>query len=153
MGSEMCIRDRGVVTLTESFSDLGEGLAFKAMFEHALSTFRKWKVGKFYYDLMQANGAYMIGTSGTVTCLAGVHLKLDTYRRDRVDGAWMSRDDMFKVIEMLDQGGREGRLALPTVGPDRADLMMSGCAILQACLLYTSPSPRDLSTSRMPSSA
>ena len=49
----------------------------------------------------------------------------------------MSRDDMFKVIEMLDQGGREGRLALPTVGRDRADLMMSGCAILQAaCTLW-----------------
>lgn len=127
----------GVVTLTESFSHLGEGLAFKAMLEHALSTFRKWKVGKSYYDLMQANGAYMIGTSGTVTCLAGVHLKLDTYRRDRVDGVWMSREDMFKVIEMLDQGGREGRLALPTVGRDRADLMMSGCAILQAaCTLW-----------------
>ena len=27
------------------------------------------------------------------------------------------------------------------------------CFLLQVCLLYTSPSPRDLSTSRMPSSA
>ena len=27
------------------------------------------------------------------------------------------------------------------------------CTIVETCLLYTSPSPRDLSTSRMPSSA
>jgi exopolyphosphatase/guanosine-5'-triphosphate,3'-diphosphate pyrophosphatase len=127
----------GVVTLTESFAELGEGAAFKAMFEHALKTLGAWKAGEVYYDLMKTDCAYMIGTSGTVTCLAGVHLQLETYRRDRVDGAWMSREEMFNVIEQLDQGGRKGRLALPTVGRDRADLMMSGCAILQAaCTLW-----------------
>ena len=29
----------------------------------------------------------------------------------------------------------------------------TGTSLIQGCLLYTSPSPRDLSTSRMPSSA
>ena len=34
------------------------------------------------------------------------------------------------------------------------DLLLTGAySILNGCLLYTSPSPRDLSTSRMPSSA
>ena len=32
-------------------------------------------------------------------------------------------------------------------------LFACGMGMLQICLLYTSPSPRDLSTSRMPSSA
>ena len=33
------------------------------------------------------------------------------------------------------------------------DVLASRYAVTQSCLLYTSPSPRDLSTSRMPSSA
>lgn len=127
----------GVVTLTESFADIGEPDMYAAMLEHARQTLGKWKAGKGFYDKMGQSGAYMIGTSGTVTCLAGVHLGLETYRRDRVDGTWLTRDETNAVINRLDKGGRAGRVALPTVGEDRADLMMSGCAILQAaCTLW-----------------
>ena len=35
-------------------------------------------------------GIHMLGTSGTVTTIAGVHLNLKRYDRNRVDGCWMS---------------------------------------------------------------
>lgn len=76
--------------------------------------------------------AHLIGTSGTVTCLAGVHLKLDRYRRDKVDGTWMSRTSGEKVLNMLREAGPDGRAALPTIGEERAGLMLAGCAILDA---------------------
>lgn len=130
----------GVVTLTESFDALSEETMYKAMLAHALDTFGNWKAGLALRDMMaEAHETYMVGTSGTVTCLAGIHLKLDRYRRDRVDGMWLSRDDMFDVIRMLESAGRAGRIALPTVGLERADLMMSGCAILEAvCTIWPS---------------
>ena len=37
--------------------------------------------------------------------------------------------------------------------PHTADALLAAPFLLDTCLLYTSPSPRDLSTSRMPSSA
>jgi len=127
----------GVVTLTETFDDLDETAMYEAMLKEALETFGKWTAGKDFSEEMAADTSYMVGTSGTVTCLAGVHLKLDRYRRDRVDGMWLSREETFAVIRRLQEGGREGRIALPTVGLDRADLMMSGCAILEAaCVLW-----------------
>ena len=33
---------------------------------------------------------HLLGTSGTVTTLAGVHLNLARYDRRRIDGVWMS---------------------------------------------------------------
>lgn len=127
----------GVVTLTESFQDLGEEAMFKAMLAHAIETLGSWRAGAQYREEMAGARAYIVGTSGTVTCLAGIHLGLERYRRDRVDGMWLSRDEALEVIRVLDKGGRDGRIALPTVGLDRADLMMSGCAILEAaCTLW-----------------
>ena len=35
-------------------------------------------------------GIHMLGTSGTVTTLAGVHLDLPRYDRRRVDGTWLT---------------------------------------------------------------
>ncbi len=35
-------------------------------------------------------GVHLLGTSGTVTTIAGVHLNLMRYDRSRVDGCWMN---------------------------------------------------------------
>ena len=41
-----------------------------------------------------------------------------------------------------------------TIGKDRElDVMLAGVDVIGSCLLYTSPSPRDVEESRMPSSA
>ena len=36
------------------------------------------------------DGLHLLGTSGTVTTIAGVYLELPRYDRRRVDGCWMS---------------------------------------------------------------
>jgi exopolyphosphatase/guanosine-5'-triphosphate,3'-diphosphate pyrophosphatase len=61
-----------------------------------------------------------------------VHLKLDRYRRDKVDGSWMSREEADAAVALLRDLGPEGRATLPTIGEERAGLMLSGCAIMQS---------------------
>jgi exopolyphosphatase/guanosine-5'-triphosphate,3'-diphosphate pyrophosphatase len=76
--------------------------------------------------------AQMLGTSGTVTTIAGVHLNLARYDRSRVDGLQLSFDAIDAVTEHLISLDQKGRAAIPTIGSDRADLVVAGCAILDA---------------------
>ncbi len=122
----------GVVTLTEAYAHLPDADAYQAMLDHCGEVIETWQGTAAIRSAMKLRGAHLIGTSGTVTCLAGVHLKLDRYRRDRVDGTWMNRTAGEKVLGMLRAAGPEGRAALPTIGEERAGLMLAGCAILDA---------------------
>ena len=74
----------------------------------------------------------LIGTSGTVTTLAGVHLDLPRYDRRKVDGLWLSDDEVTAMQAKLLSWDFAGRAANPCIGPDRADLVLAGCAILEA---------------------
>ena len=78
------------------------------------------------------HGVHMLGTSGTVTTIAGVHLNLKRYDRNRVDGCWMSAQQITGVIDRLRAMSYEERAASPCIGPERADLVLAGCAILEA---------------------
>lgn len=78
------------------------------------------------------NGLHMLGTSGTVTTIAGVYLELPRYERRRVDGCWMSDTQVTGVIERLLGMSYESRVANPCIGAERADLVLAGCAILEA---------------------
>jgi len=75
---------------------------------------------------------HMLGTSGTVTTIAGVHLDLKRYDRRRVDGCWMTDIEVTGVIERLLSSSYEDRVANGCIGSDRADLVLAGCAILDA---------------------
>lgn len=75
---------------------------------------------------------HLIGTSGTVTTLAGVHLGLPRYDRRRVDGVWLSDAEVSAMQAKLLSWDFDGRAANPCIGPDRADLVLAGCAILEA---------------------
>jgi exopolyphosphatase/guanosine-5'-triphosphate,3'-diphosphate pyrophosphatase len=75
---------------------------------------------------------HLLGTSGTVTTIAGVHLELPRYDRRRVDGCWMSGLEVTGVVERLMDMSYEDRAANPCIGADRADLVLAGCAILEA---------------------
>ena len=77
-------------------------------------------------------GFHLIGTSGTVTTLAGVHLDLPRYDRRKVDGIWLSDDEVTAMQSKLLSWDFAGRAANPCIGPDRADLVLAGCAILEA---------------------
>lgn len=77
-------------------------------------------------------GFHLIGTSGTVTTLAGVHLDLPRYDRRRVDGVWLSDEEVSAMQARLLSWDFAARAANPCIGPDRADLVLAGCAILEA---------------------
>ncbi len=84
---------------------------------------------------------HLLGTSGTVTTIAGVHLDLKRYERQRVDGLWMSDADVSTVLDGLLETGYAQRVANPCIGRERADLVLAGCAILEA-IRQAFPSPR-----------
>ena len=78
--------------------------------------------------------AHLIGTSGTVTTIAGIHLGLEAYDRRRVDGCWLEAEVARDVAHRLMTMSYKERVAQPCVGKDRADLVLAGCAILEAVL-------------------
>ncbi|MGD9981638.1 MAG: Ppx/GppA phosphatase family protein [Hyphomonadaceae bacterium] len=77
---------------------------------------------------------HIIGTSGTVTSLAGVFLDLPRYNRARVDGMWFGVADCRSTIAALLAQSRDERAANACIGKDRADLVVIGGAILDAVL-------------------
>ena len=74
----------------------------------------------------------LLGTSGTVTTLASLHLGLERYDRDRVDGTWIEVEDLLELASMLISMSSAERARQPCIGPERADLVIAGCAILEA---------------------
>jgi exopolyphosphatase / guanosine-5'-triphosphate,3'-diphosphate pyrophosphatase len=82
--------------------------------------------------LAGGGGVQMLGSSGTVTTLAAVHLRLPHYQRSRVDGVVVDFDSMARVSRRLAAADLAGRAAIPCIGSDRADLVVAGCAILDA---------------------
>ena len=81
---------------------------------------------------LQNGPFHMLGTSGTVTTLAGVHLGLRRYDRRRIDGVWLGSGDVGGMIDRLLDMSFDERVANPCIGADRADLVLAGCAILEA---------------------
>ena len=88
----------------------------------------------------RARGFHLLGTSGTVTTVAGVHLKLPRYDRRQVDGLWMREADIMRVIDELVAMDYAQRQANTCIGRDRADLVLAGCAIFEA-IRRAFPSP------------
>jgi exopolyphosphatase/guanosine-5'-triphosphate,3'-diphosphate pyrophosphatase len=79
----------------------------------------------------------MVGASGTVTTLAGVHLRLPRYNRAAVDGAWLDFEHMRTASGRIVALDWHARADHPCIGPERADLVVPGCAILEAiCRLW-----------------
>mgnify|MGYP006285503939 CR=1 FL=1 len=75
---------------------------------------------------------HLLGTSGTVTTLAGVHLGLPRYDRRAVDGIWMSAGEVNDIVNRLLSMSYTERVASACIGVERADLVLSGCAIFDA---------------------
>jgi exopolyphosphatase/guanosine-5'-triphosphate,3'-diphosphate pyrophosphatase len=78
------------------------------------------------------DGMHLLGTSGTVTTMAGLHLDLPRYDRQRVDGLWFQASELDAVVERLLTTSYEERVLNACIGAERADLVLGGCAILEA---------------------
>lgn len=124
----------GVVTLAEQFPESGEDQQawFRAMVNHVKARIEDFRHADPLRELFDGGRAHLVGTSGAITSLAGLHLELERYDRARVDGLWMSRDECEAAAGRLLALTPKERAAQPCIGPDRADLVLAGAAILQA---------------------
>jgi len=123
----------GVVTFTERFGGIEVSPAiYRAMVAEAEAALQPFEREHGIRREVRARQVQMLGSSGTVTTLAGVHLALPRYVRAFVDGSMLTFDQIELVSRHLAGPDIEGRAANPCVGRDRADLVLSGCAILDA---------------------
>ena len=119
----------GVVTLAERYG--GKDVT-SAMFDAMIDEVHPLVVDfAARAKISEMNGMHLLGTSGTVTTLAGLHLELPRYDRRRVDGLWMQAGNLDAVIEHLLGTTYEQRVLNACIGAERADLVLAGCAILQ----------------------
>jgi exopolyphosphatase/guanosine-5'-triphosphate,3'-diphosphate pyrophosphatase len=85
-------------------------------------------------DMFDPERYHLLGTSGTLTTLAGIGLGLKRYERSRIDGQWLRRDDIVRISEDIVTRDFPGRAAIACIGTDRADLILPGCAILDSIM-------------------
>jgi exopolyphosphatase/guanosine-5'-triphosphate,3'-diphosphate pyrophosphatase len=123
----------GVVTFTERFGGIEVTRAsYRAMVAEAEAALAAFEQSHGIRRQVRAGQVQMLGSSGTVTTLAGVHLALPRYIRALVDGSMLTFDQIELVSRHLAGLDIAGRAASPCVGRERADLVLSGCAILDA---------------------
>ena len=134
----------GVVSLTESCDAIDAGVppSAKALAVH-YAQMRKLVADSFAdfaarIEPWRAKGAQdelrLLGTSGTVTTLASLHLELPQYDRRAVDGLIMPVEAMREISTRLSGMDLDQRRQLACIGRERADLVVAGCAILETIL-------------------
>ncbi|MGL4494665.1 MAG: Ppx/GppA phosphatase family protein, partial [Beijerinckiaceae bacterium] len=130
----------GVVTLAERYGGQAvDAATFDAMVGEVFDALAPFRTS--LSDVQPCARFHLLGTSGTVTTIAGVHLGLPRYDRRKVDGLWMSNEDVDAVMTRLRAMSYDERAGNACIGRDRADLVLAGCAILEA-IRRAFPSPR-----------
>ena len=123
----------GVVTVAE---DCGGGdlcgRTYQAVQERVQKLLEPFEAVHGIGDKIAGGVVQMIGTSGTVTTLGGLHLGLERYDRAAVDGLMLDFDSLHATTKSLCGKTLQQRAAEPCIGWQRADLMLAGCAILEA---------------------
>ena len=121
----------GVVTLANRFRDGGPGV-FRAVVDQVAMELRRFEAVHRIGQEISMGGVALLGTSGTVTTLAGIVLDLPRYTRSMVDGFLLLDDDATAALAQLHALGLAGLAAHPCIGPERAEFVLPGCAIFEA---------------------
>ncbi len=129
----------GVVTLSEAIPEIGnspEALAerYEAMKAHVRDLIQKAGCETRFTKAFAAGKGHIIGTSGTITSLAGIHLGLPYYQRNKVDGLWMNAHHAINISRRMASLPADERAKEPCIGQDRASLLVAGCAIMDVLL-------------------
>jgi exopolyphosphatase / guanosine-5'-triphosphate,3'-diphosphate pyrophosphatase len=123
----------GVVTLTEKYGgDRFDFETYRAMVNDCTVRLEPFDATHQILSKVHGGRVQMLGTSGTVTTLAGLRMKLRRYVRDRVDGSFLNFEDVRRLARELAGMGVRERASFPCIGHERADLVVAGCAILEA---------------------
>jgi exopolyphosphatase / guanosine-5'-triphosphate,3'-diphosphate pyrophosphatase len=122
----------GVVTVSERFGGVNVDKAkYAGMREHLKPLLVDFAERVRSSTGGQALPVHLLGTSGTVTTIAGVQLGLRRYDRARVDGCWLEQEAIARVCSQLLGMSYAERMDNACIGRDRADLVLAGCAILE----------------------
>jgi len=126
----------GVVSLTETVGDEPDGEVARLKRYEEMRRLVRESFAQFAQRLAQHRtpDLRLLGTSGTVTTLAGLHLDLPQYDRRAVDGLIVPARSMREISQRLSSLSQEGRRQLNCIGRERADLVVAGCAILESIL-------------------
>ena len=123
----------GVVTLAERHGGAYIAAeAYEAMVREVRAALDPFEAREDIRRLAARGDLQMLGTSGTVTTLAGVHQCLKRYDRARVDGSYLDFETVQRLSREIAAMSYEARRAHPCIGRERADLVVAGCAILEA---------------------
>lgn len=125
----------GVVGLAEAYGgmDVTQDI-YQRMVDATLEALRGFDADSEIGEELRRGRVQVLGTSGTVTTLAGIELNLPRYDRSQVDGYFLTRQTAGDVTDRLIKMSFEARAAHPCIGHERADLVLAGCAILEAIL-------------------
>lgn len=122
----------GVVTVAEEFGGtFVDEKVFAAMRAKVRPVMQEFARETARFCAQSKVPCHLLGTSGTVTTICGIHLQLPRYDRAQVDGRWLDGADMGAVTQELLSMSHQQRAASPCVGTQRADLVMAGCAIFE----------------------
>ncbi|MCR4377648.1 MAG: Ppx/GppA family phosphatase [Rhodospirillales bacterium] len=123
----------GVVTLTEDFGGrTNTGESYDQIVDLIEGNLSEFDARNGISKAVNEGQVQMLGTSGTVTTLGAIHMRLGRYDRARVDGLSLQFDHIGEVISFLGTLTADERLQHPCIGPRRSDLIMAGCAVLDA---------------------
>ena len=123
----------GVVSLAERYgSDVFTNDGYDAMVDDIRARLAPFERVHRIAQETRAGGVQALGTSGTVTTLAGIALKLSHYRRPLVDGVELASGTAAAAVSALRAMGLDGLRAHPCVGPERAEFVLPGCAVFEA---------------------
>ena len=127
----------GVVTISEAFADHEMNtLEYSTVMERTQNILAEFEEKYHIYEAIENQEIQVIGTSGTVTVLGAVHLKLPRYNRSAVDGVAISAPDIEATINKIKTMGPEGRYKHPCIGQSKSDLTLAGCAIIEALTTF-----------------
>lgn len=125
----------GVVNVAERFGGIDvDRDVFETMVADTEARLAAFEATHRIGEAIAGGRVHLLGTSGTVTTVAGVHLGLPRYDRRRVDGCWLAAQDAVSVTRRLVAMSYDDRIRSPCIGRDRADLVLAGCAILEAII-------------------
>ena len=123
----------GVVTLAEAFG--GRDVtpeAYEAMVTHVAGQIEAAGLPPGWDPTALAPRTHLMGTSGTLTILASLHLGLTRYERTRIDGLWLAPAEIRAVAQALRATSYDARAGHACIGRARADLVIPGAAIFEA---------------------
>jgi exopolyphosphatase / guanosine-5'-triphosphate,3'-diphosphate pyrophosphatase len=123
----------GVVSLAESYGGAAvDAATYKAMYDEVASLLVPFAKAMQLAELTSRGELQALGTSGTVTTLAAMYLGLQAYDRRRIDGANMPVVVVRELCQRIAAMSYSERVAEGCVGRERADLVIPGCAVLEA---------------------